>query len=264
MNRFSILTFNIAHGRGRSPVQGISSHRKVLGNVAGIARLIQESGADIVAMQEVDFDSSWNRRHNLLSLIAGHCGLPEQVMGVNTIRDGRFQLNYGNALLTRLPVAHWQNHRFGNKVIGEKGFLYCELALPGGGSLPVVNLHLHPGARSKRLHQIEQLLAYLDGVDTPSHHRFAPIICGDFNASRRHIADATIHLWQRLSERHSYTLLPSIGKTYPSFWPRYTLDFVLLPPGFHVHSETVLATTLSDHRPVLVHFDVPVITSANA
>ncbi|MCD8481729.1 MAG: endonuclease/exonuclease/phosphatase family protein [Verrucomicrobia bacterium] len=142
MTQLKILTFNIAHGRGRSVYQGFSSRKQLLLNLSGIAQLILDSGADIVALQEVDRDSSWNKRLNLLDLIANETPLAHSVLGVNTLRSGRFQLEYGNALLTRFRVSHWENHRFGVRMVGEKGFLYCEVLLDDGWQLPIINLHL--------------------------------------------------------------------------------------------------------------------------
>jgi endonuclease/exonuclease/phosphatase family metal-dependent hydrolase len=51
-----------------------------------------------------------------------------------------------------------------------------------------------------------------------------------------------------------YTLHPQNGHTYPSPWPRRTLDFVFLPPVCHRPREEIVKATLSDHRPVLVEF----------
>jgi endonuclease/exonuclease/phosphatase family metal-dependent hydrolase len=58
MQRLRIVTYNIAHGRGLQPIQGLTTRRKIRSNLLRIAKLLNELKPDVVALQEIDEDSS--------------------------------------------------------------------------------------------------------------------------------------------------------------------------------------------------------------
>ena len=59
MQRIRLVTFNIAHGRGLMPLQGMTSARRIRMNLRRIARLLERLRPDIVALQEIDECSRW-------------------------------------------------------------------------------------------------------------------------------------------------------------------------------------------------------------
>jgi endonuclease/exonuclease/phosphatase family metal-dependent hydrolase len=84
----------------------------------------------------------------------------------------------------------------------------------------------------------------------------APIICGDFNNPGTS-NDATASLLSHLSDYADYVLHPGIGRTFPSLLPRRALDFIFLPGGCKESKGEVIASHLSDHRPVMAEFTLP-------
>lgn len=184
--------------------------------------------------------------------------------GVHNRRGGRYHLNYGNALLSRFPVHHSESVSFGRGTVGEKGFLFAEVDTPAG-RLPLVNVHMHHRSRPARLRQVAHLMDY---IDTLRAHRGArwrtwPVICGDLNNPSHH-PDATSTLLGYLEQFENYTLLPK-GKpgraalTFPSLWPQRALDYIYLPSDCARPEVSVVRSYLSDHRPVLVEFSLPVV-----
>lgn len=255
MEAFRILTFNIAHGRGLSPLPGLRGRRRFERNLRKIARLFDEIDPDIVALQEIDENARWSGSFDHLDYLRIFAGFPHAVFGVNNRRTGGYHLNYGNAILSRHHVTAWENNTFGNKRVGEKGFLFAEIDV-GGQLLPVVNLHLHYRSRNHRFQQIEKLMEYLNQKRSQRHAHWAtpPILCGDLN-NPSHTLDATASLYRYLSLHGHYSQHPPRGvRTYPSPWPSRSLDFIFLPPTCHVVHSEVVRCFLSDHRPVLVEF----------
>ena len=254
MPRLRLVTFNIAHGRGLTPIQGITSQRKLRHNLRRIAALLDRLAPDVVAMQEIDERSRWAGNFDHLDYLRVHAKFPHTVFGINNRRAGLLNLCYGNAVLSQHAIRTAETVTFGTRSIGEKGFLYVELDV-GGRFVPVVNLHLHFSSRAQRLRQLERLLAWLR-----EKHRLhagtwavAPIVCGDFNNSHTR-DDATASLLSHLSDYSDYTMHPAKGGTFPSPMPRRAVDFILLPSGcFDVKCE-VVPSMLSDHRPVVVDF----------
>ena len=256
MLRLRLLTYNIAHARGLNPIQGLTSVNKMRANLRKIARLIERLHPDIVALQEIDERSRWAGNFDQLEYLRLHAGFPHAVFGINTRRHGLLNLCYGNALLSRHPIMATETIVFGLRRMGEKGFLFAEFDI-AGRLVPIVNLHLHFGSREHRIRQIGRLLAWLREKQRARHPHWQlpPIICGDFNNPGTK-PDATAALLSHLSDYADYSLHPLKGRTFPSPLPTRLLDFVLLPPACAQVRSEVLRSFLSDHRPVLVDFDL--------
>jgi endonuclease/exonuclease/phosphatase family metal-dependent hydrolase len=254
MTRLRLITLNIAHGRGLTPVQGLTSPRKIRVNLGRIAAFLSRFKPDVVAMQEIDHRSRWSGNFDHLDYLRERSGFPYSAFGINNVRLGLLNLSYGNALLSRHPLAATETVVFGQRRVGEKGFLFAEIDV-GGRRVPFVNLHLHSGRRIQRMRQLSLLIEWLR--EKHRHHASSwavpPIVCGDFNnpATRD---DATSALLDHLSGYGAYAVYPQSRGTFPSPMPRRTLDFVFLPAGCRDVRTKVIRTLLSDHLPVVVDF----------
>jgi endonuclease/exonuclease/phosphatase family metal-dependent hydrolase len=251
-----LVTFNIAHGRGLTPIQGLTSSRKLRLNLRRIAALLGELKADLVALQEIDECSVWAGSFDHLDYLRTHAGFPHAAFGINNRRSGLVNLCYGNAILSRFPITETETIVFGKRRMGEKGFLFAEIDV-GGKVVPIVNLHLHFSSRQKRLLQLDLLVTWLRGKERERGAGWAvhPIVCGDFNTPETG-DDATASLFSHLHDYGDYCLHPLMGPTFPSPLPSRALDFVFVPPGCKVVRSEVVRSFLSDHRPVMVEFSV--------
>ena len=258
MSRLRLLTFNIAHARGLGLHQGLRTVKKLKANLLKIARLIQRLEVDIVALQEIDENSRWSGSFDHLAFLREHTSLPHAAFGINNRRVGRYHLNYGNAVLSRFPITHVETVPFGPGKIGEKGFVFTEIDLGGRKRLPLFNIHMNHRSRPQRLRQVVRLMAYLDDQRSrrASHWGTPPIVCGDFN-NPSHWPDATATLLGYFEQSNNYTLLPKKGRTFPSPFPARALDYFFLPQECQEPKAEIVRCMLSDHRPVLVEFNLP-------
>ncbi len=250
------MTFNIAHGRGLSFYQGFNSFRRIHKNILRLSEFLNATDPDIVALQEVDEDSHWNKRINLFEAIREHTRFPHGMHGIHNRREGRKQLAYGNAVLSRYPVHHWESNPFGESSLGEKGFLYAEIEV-GSLVIALVNLHLDFRSKMSRIGQIEKVLDYLHdkhGGEGGPALSFPPIICGDLNSRSENLSDATQHLFRHILAYGDYTLYPQQSSTFPTYFPYKTIDFIFLPAPCELVSCAVIKTYLSDHLPVMLEF----------
>jgi endonuclease/exonuclease/phosphatase family metal-dependent hydrolase len=257
MPRLRIVTYNIAHGRGLAPIQGMTSRRHIRANLLKIARLLADLKPDVVALQEIDEDSRWAGNFNHLEFLREFAGFDHAVFGINNRRAGLLNLNYGNAFLSRHPITEAETIAFGRRRVGEKGFLFVEIDFLGR-QIPFTNMHLHYGSRLLRVKQVDRFLAYLCEKQRDRRHHWAmsPVVCGDLN-NTRHSSDATATLLSHLHDYGDYTLHPPDGGTFPSPLPTRGLDFVFLPPEVRPLQCQIPRVYLSDHLPVVVDFDVP-------
>ncbi len=255
-HRLRLVTFNIAHGRGLTPIQGLTSLRKLHLNLRRIAALLERLQADVVALQEIDECSVWSGNFDHLDYLRAHAGFPHAVFGINNRRVGLMNLSYGNAILSRFPILETETVVFGKRRVGEKGFLFAEIDV-AGRIVPLVNLHLHFGSRRRRMLQLDQLVNWLRAKQRERRSKWSlgPIVCGDFNTPDKG-NDATSALLSHLHDYGDYRLHPLKGRTFPSPLPSRALDFVFMPPGCRNVRSEVVRSYLSDHRPVMVEFSV--------
>ena len=95
-------------------------------------------------------------------------------------------LCYGNAILSRFPISQTETVVFGNRRVGEKGFLFTEVEVGGRAAPPSSTCTCTIGSRVKRAASSSNLLlAWLQGEGSGPVAAGAgpmpPIVCGDFN-----------------------------------------------------------------------------------
>lgn len=256
MTRLRLVTYNIAHGRGLRPIQGFQTKRSMQAHLRRIAALLVKLDADVVALQEIDQESRWAGNFDHLEYLRTHAGYAHALHGVTTRRTGLFNLCYGNAFLSRLPLEEGEAVTFGQRTVGEKGFLFAEITV-GASRVPLINLHLHYRSRSARLEQVAQVFAYLEkrhNTRAP-FWSVAPIVCGDFNTSGK-VSDAAAGLLAALGRFDAYAMHPKNGRTFPSPLPTRALDFVFVPTCLEVPRCEVIRSWLSDHRPVVAEVEL--------
>lgn len=257
MPRLRLLTFNIAHGRGLRPVQGLQTRRSIQEHLRRIAALLTRLDTDVVALQEIDQASSWAGDFDHLDYLRHHTGYTHALHGVTTRREGVFHLCYGNAFLSRHALEEGEAVAFGRRTVGEKGFLFAETTIEGR-RVPLINLHLHYRSRTARLNQAARVFAYLE----ERHNTRAPfwslppVVCGDFNTSGR-AGDAAAGLRAALARFGDYAIAPAAGATFPSPLPARRLDFIFAPAAAPILHQEIVTTWLSDHRPVLAELRLP-------
>lgn len=252
--RLRLMTLNIAHGRGLNPLPGLQRRRLVKRNLLQIARLLHEVQPDIVALQEIDQHSRWAGNFDHLDFLRRHSHLEHSVFGITNRREGLLNLRYGNAILSRFPIVDSSTVVFGNRRVGEKGFMLAEIEIEGR-RLPLVNLHFHYRSRSQRFRQLDQLKEWVGQRRRSVGARWAmpPIFCGDFNTQRKH-TDVAAALIDHVEKREDYHVFPDAEPTFPSAWPSRTIDFIFLPRVCRRAHGVVVHKLVSDHLPVLVEF----------
>jgi endonuclease/exonuclease/phosphatase family metal-dependent hydrolase len=265
-----ILTWNLAHGRGdeapgllRNFGGGDREDRVV--RLARIAEVIRTTGAHVVVLNEADFRSSWSRGLNQAEVLARTAGYGTWVQQTNfDLRLPVGVLDFGNAVLTRLPVRETRfvelppHSRLEALVLGAKAASLIRLET-GRGPLSLVPIHLEPRSEETRLEALPVFRGLASDEAAPL------ILAGDFNSSPPGWAGAearTVVGGLLEAGWRSPRALGPPGRnqwTYPTFDPARAIDWVLVEPPLEVVEARVLDGTeeLSDHAPVLAVVRLP-------
>ncbi len=210
-----------------------------------IAEVLKEIDADVVALQEVVGMDEAEREHNQVHAIAEELGMDFRIGENRRLRGAA----YGNAVLSRLPIAAEHNHDLTWRLYEPRGCLEVSIDAPGA-VLQIFNVHLGTSFFERR-YQAHRLLEVIAGESNPSPR----IILGDFN-------EWTRGLTTRLLSRHLNSAEPEqrLGRarTYPGVFPLLHLDHVYYNSFLKLKSISAhrsrLALAASDHLPIVAEF----------
>jgi endonuclease/exonuclease/phosphatase family metal-dependent hydrolase len=234
-NTLRIATFNIHKG-----VTSFNA-RLVLHEQRELIRQLQ---ADIVFLQEVRGEHA---RHSRLYAGAQHEYLADSVWqdfayGKNAVYPAG---HHGNALLSRFPIAKWENEDISAHVSEQRGMLHCEINIPGWRQpLHCICVHLGLFARWRR----QQLVALRSRIESLVPADAPLIIAGDFNDWRvkaGSILTDGLHLKEAFEHSQGRP-----ARSFPSILPMFRLDRIYVR-GFHIKHTQVHGGTrfarVSDH-----------------
>lgn len=208
---------------------------------ARIARVLRELACDVYALQEVDNQPGDHEESMQLDQFARALNM-EAVAGLRIVRHTG---EYGNAILTRLPVVSVRRHDLSHSWFEPRGALDVQLEA-GGHRLRVIATHLGL-RRSERRTQWRSLMMAL--AEEPA--QLPTILLGDMNEWYRGAAT--------LQEAHRAFGESPAPVAWPSFAPCLALTRIWVRPrhalmSVEVHrSET--ARRASDHLPVKAVID---------
>ena len=229
--RLRVLSYNIHHARGTDGVLDLDR----------IARVIRSAEPQIVALQEVDRGVDRSERRDQPADLARRCGMEAVFFGNIRHQEG----DYGNALLTSLPIIEARNEPLPNSGGGEqRGLLVVDLKAPVGDEpIRVLATHLdHRRPEADRLASADLINQVAEEEPTrPS------ILMGDLNATPESATLARFELaWQRANDDPRPTI--------PVSAPKRQIDYILTRPDdrWRVVEVRVLDEPIaSDHRPIL-------------
>ena len=235
-----IVTWNIHGGLGRD---GRCDPGR-------IAALLQDLKCDAAALQEV---GDVNRRSRESEVADQASWLGRSLgwfvaYGPNLVLRGR---PYGNAILSRFPIARARNYDLSVPRREPRGCLRADLSLPGGGSLHLFNLHLGLSGGERR-----KQAAMLFSADLLRDAALAAplVLCGDFNMWSP--LPGPILRLLRTALRDAAVVARARRATWPSALPLLRLDRAYVDASVGVLGSGVVndprTRAASDHLPLWV------------
>ena len=257
-----IVTYNIAHGRGATDDNWQQPGAEKRDRIAAIAEFLAETGADIVVLNEVDFDATWSGHQNQAAALAAAGGFPYRVEQRNI--DFRFlygSWKFGNAILCKFPIVDAQvvelppHSAWEDWLAGRKRAVVATLKLPGDRRVRVLAAHLEHRREINRVRGAQRI------VDVTRASEIPLIAAGDLNSSPPGFPGAKTtaegaNAMTVLDESQLFQRRPPNGPgpanmTYSSTDPKQVIDWILIPSDWTFEDYEVLAGELSDHRAVL-------------
>ena len=211
---------------------------------------VRQVGADVVFLQEVMGTNGSHKKSN------GVCEEPHYEFLADEIWPqfayGRNMVypkgHHGNAVMSKFPIVHFQNHDVSVSGPEKRGPLHCVIRVPEQPrDVHVICVHLGL-AESHRQQQLDLLCAMVRG-EVPND---APlIVAGDFNDWRRRahqLLEREVGLKEVFVSAYGES-----AKTFPSRFPVLSLDRIYVRNA-SVHLPVVLPrkpwSHLSDHAPL--------------
>lgn len=212
-------------------------------DLEALAQVIEESDADLIALQEVSRGWLVWGAADMLTWLSHRLDMP-YVYGPTA------GAQWGNALLSRYPLLHAQNLPLPPDDLAlRRGYIFAQVDL-GAGALTVLATHFthQDWAGEIRLVQASELLS------TWNHAPHA-LILGDLNAlptddEMRLLADAGfVNIAARLSDTPPYT--------YSAANPVRQIDYLWATPDLAYDNFAIIPTTASDHLPLVATITIP-------
>ena len=207
-----------------------------------IAKVIEDSGADVVALQEITRDRLLDGASDLVTWLSRRLDMP-------IVFNGTEEPHWGNAILSRLPVlAHGSGELPRGRALIGRGYIWAEIDIGAKDPLLVINTHLHQIEEDHdiRLLQVPVLLEFWDG-------RPNSILLGDLNSE---IGAPEIALIEEAGLIDSWRETGAgLGQTWSARDPSKRIDWIWHTSDLVGSQPEVIQTLASDHLPVVVQIE---------
>jgi len=218
-----VAAWNIKHGRGMDGEVDLER----------IADVLRDLDADVITLQEVDDRTERTGGVDQVAVLAQLLGYVGS-HGPHRAYQGGW---YGNAILTRVPIAAVRTHPI--PAASGSALSVHEVELESG--ISVVSVHL-AGTPPERMAQAASVTARFATSDRPI------VLAGDFNGRPDGpVLELLGQGWQVIEKTGS-------PLTFPADAPDREIDFILVSAGADmevIEHRVVDEATASDHRPIL-------------
>ena len=232
----TVMTYNVHHGEGMD---------KRL-DLPRIADVIRKSDAELVALQELDDGTQRTEGKNEPGELA-------KLLRMNFVFGKAMDYqggDYGDAVLTRLPIESWRVHHLPYQQGGQREprcAVAVTIRLKNGQRIVFVSTHFdHTHEPSDRQAQATALRAAL------TLERLPVVLAGDFNC------EPDSPPMRELAKDFAITTVGN-PPTCPAGSPRESIDHVLVKPAQRwrvIETHVVDEEVASDHRPVVVKVEL--------
>ncbi len=265
--QLTVATYNIAHGRGLANSNWAETGIAKWNRMQRIADLVASLQADVVVLNEVDFDCTWSGSRNQAATIAELAGYPFWVEQRNLdfgFVYGRW--SFGNAVLSKYPIAEAKSIDFPpyrtweDWLAGSKRGIACKLKLNHDRFVNLFAVHLEYRSEQSRVESAVVINQLTGESELPC------ILAGDLNttpvdypqANRTPDGENAFEVLMSTEYFHFPAGPPDDPNqlTFRSDNPRSVIDWILIPQQHcTLQKQLVIDSHLSDHRAVVAQIE---------
>lgn len=232
-----VLSYNVHHCNPPSNPGLIDVNR--------IAKVIIDSKADLVGLQEIDVNNERSGMNlDQAAKLAELTGMKFYFSKGIDYKGG----SYGTAILSKYTISKEETLPLPREAGTEQRTLsVLTVKLPEGKQVRFGNTHLDFTSDTNALAQAKAITAYFEKEELPV------ILVGDFNVEAASLTMA------HLDKTFDRTCEQGCPHTIPVVNPRKTIDFILYSEGFGIQTmfhEVIQEHYASDHLPVLAKLNL--------
>lgn len=230
-----IMSYNIHHATPPSKPDLI--------DLDAIARVITDSKADIVALQEVETGVKRSGSVDEAKILSEKTGLHYHFFKAIDYDGG----DYGIAILSRYPLKEVKLVPLPQQITAEKRILGYTTVKIGKQKIIIANTHLDASkTHENRIVQMQAIGKEFENTTLPV------ILCGDLNSV------AGSEVISALDKQFTRTCVENCPPTSPQINPRRTIDYIVTKNITWplLQYQVIAETYASDHRPVLATFNL--------
>ncbi len=227
-----VMTYNLHQGFDTKGYLGMEAFAKV----------IEESNADIIALQEVSRGWFINGSVDMLTWLSQRLNMP-YIYG--PVGDPLF----GNAILSKYPILEYKNELLPKGDVPlQRGFIWVNIDLGNNEELFMIATHLHHVEEDNHIRksQIEAIVDYWGGSDKT-------VILGDMNA-KPHYPETRVYYNSGLLDTFIEAGTGN-GFTYSSDNPDKRIDYIWISPDLASSDFVIPKSIASDHLGVVITID---------
>lgn len=264
--RLTIATYNIARGGGAGGVAWQHDREAHWWCLRAIGKMLEDHRADLVVLNEIDFDTVSSGYVDQACTIARAGGFPWCVEQCNyDLAVPLVRIRIGNAILSRYPVRAARllalpgYRAWETALAGRKNALVAEIEL-AGVRFNLLATHLEHRSEAARVAEARQIEAFRLESSLPL------VVAGDLNSTPPGFPTAVLspdgeNAMSILLESGGYRASPTTGPapsdlTFRAGRPMKVIDWILVPPTWRISSKEVVASDLSDHLPVVLEVEI--------
>ncbi|MDD4548575.1 MAG: endonuclease/exonuclease/phosphatase family protein [Syntrophomonadaceae bacterium] len=221
-----IVTYNIHHG--------VDIYNNL--NLKGVLQVLQQTEADIIALQEVDRYRPQTHLQNQAAWLAKKLSMGYVYSPVRNYKTG----SYGNAILSKYSILSSSNHRLHDMT----DIRYCLRADidTNGSTLSIFNTHLGLKQPVRYTNLKNIILPLILPLRNPG------ILAGDFNAPDDR---PEVHMVSALLTDTFKSNSSPFVYTYPAANPSARIDYIFINQKCIPLNFYIVDSTASDHLPVV-------------
>jgi len=239
IDTLKILTYNVHH---------CNPPGKNIIDIPAIVNVIKNSKASIVALQEIDVNTSRSGKDlNEAEAIAKACGMYFCFGKALDFAGG----GYGVAILSKYPISDEKTtflSKEANPKKEQRVLLTAKVKISEKQTILFASTHLDSEDENNRILQVNEIVKIADNSTMPF------IIGGDFNSVPKSIPLEAL-------DKYFQRSCTECDPTVPQDMPKESIDFVAFPLKLAKKIKTISHTVInesyaSDHRPVYVELNI--------